>query len=120
MGKKPFDILAQPGQVNQLLNSQSIQTGGNGRKVTYLQDDYLVPLECNDDVYSVANLEALAKDIAQAGIRQPLIVFKNIEVRLRGRPGLRRPQGGLGSGREAEPDVYGIREAQARGDLQPL
>ena len=79
MGKKPFDILAQPGQVNQLLNSQSIQTGGNGRKVTYLQDDYLVPLECNDDVYSVANLEALAKDIAQAGIRQPLIVFKNKE-----------------------------------------
>ena len=34
------------------------------------------------------------------------------EVRLRGRPGLRRPQGGLGSCGEAQPDVSGVREAQ--------
>ena len=30
------------------------------------------------------------------------------EVRLRGRPGFRRPQGGLGSGGQAEPDVSGL------------
>lgn len=77
MGSKKFDIMSEPGQVNQLLNSASRDMGGRGKKVTFLPRDLLEPLPDNEDVYSVINLEAIAKDISETGVRQPLIVFKN-------------------------------------------
>ena len=42
------------------------------------------------------------------------------EVCLRGRPGFRRLPGGLEPGRQAQPDVPRLRDAQARGSLQSL
>ena len=77
MGRKKFDIMEQPGQVAQILNTASREMGGRGRKVTFLPRNLLEPLPDNEAVYSVTNLDAIAKDISEEGIRQPLIVFKN-------------------------------------------
>ena len=77
MGRKKFDIMEQPGQVTQILNTASREMGGRGKKVTFLPRNLLEPLPDNEEVYTVTNLEAIAKDISEEGIRQPLIVFKN-------------------------------------------
>ncbi len=78
MASKKFDIMsAAPGQVNQLLNQASKDLGGRGKKMTFLPREMLMPLPGNTTVYHVSDLDAIAKDMASAGVRQPLIVFKN-------------------------------------------
>lgn len=87
MGRKKFDMMEEAGvgPVGQLLNSSSLALSGQGQKITFLPRELLVPLQNNNEVYIQAEtsptyieeLEAIAKDIATVGVRQPLIVFKN-------------------------------------------
>lgn len=75
-------------QFSQLTDSavrQVMKAENEVPEIQYLPRDLLEPLPCNDEIYGEirpddAELQAAARDIAQAGIQEPLIVYKAAET----------------------------------------
>ncbi len=72
--------ITESSSVNQLLNRESINLGARNTRITKLDRASLVFLDANSEVYpdvheTTPELEAMAKDISEAGVQQPLVVY---------------------------------------------
>ena len=62
--------------INDLIQTTPQQPGG---QIEYLDTDELIESESNHEIYTVADLELLAADIEQRGVRSPLEVVRTAE-----------------------------------------
>lgn len=62
--------------INDLIQTTPQQPGG---QIEYLDTDELIESESNHEIYTVADLELLAADIEQRGVRSPLEVVQTSE-----------------------------------------
>lgn len=62
--------------INDLIQTTPQQPGG---QIEYLDTDELIESESNHEIYTVADLELLAADIEQRGVRSPLEVVQTAE-----------------------------------------
>ena len=73
-GSNPYENPNEDSTVEIGILNETSKSVSNGNRVHMLTVNKLIPNEKNNKIYDIMDLEALAKDISERGIQQPLIV----------------------------------------------
>ena len=73
-GNNPYENPKEDSHIDIGILNETSKNVSNGNRVQMLTVNKLIPNEKNNNIYDITDLEALAKDISERGIQQPLIV----------------------------------------------